>query len=54
VVEVLVGGDDQGQFRGLFLDQFHQQVRVVGGVDQYRLAGVRTGHDVGVVVHRTH
>ena len=54
VVEVLVGGDDQLQLRGLLGDQFDQQVRIVRGVDQHRLAGVRAGHDVGVVVHRAH
>ena len=52
VVEVLMGRHDQSQLRCVLTDECHQQFRVVGGVDQQRLAGVGTGHQIGVVVHR--
>ena len=46
MVEVLVGGDDQRQLRGLLADQVNQQSWIIGGIDQQRFA-CRCNHEGG-------
>jgi hypothetical protein len=54
VILMLVAGHDQGQLRSEPPDQLEQDLGVVGGVDEKRLARSGTRHQVGVVVHRAH
>ena len=49
VVAVPVRGDDRGQ-RSV-ADQAKERLRLVRGVDQQQLAGVRAAEQVGIVVH---